>query len=58
MENKTTNDLHNQEDVNPGSELDKVVIDQETEATPKTDGTGGNRPVQTESTVIIKEDTE
>jgi hypothetical protein len=58
MENKITKDLHNQQDVNPGSELDKVVIDKESDNTPKTEGTGGNRPVQTEGTVIIKEDSE
>lgn len=58
MENQSTKDLHNQDDVNPGSQLDKIVGDEEIDNLPKTDGTGGNRPVQTENTVIIKDDTE
>ena len=56
MENKSTADLHNQDDVNPTSQLDKIVSDENVENQPKTDGTGGNRPVQTEGTVIVKED--
>jgi hypothetical protein len=56
MENQSTKDLHNQDDVNPSSQLDKLIIEEESDNMPKVDGTGGNRPVQTESTVIIKDD--
>jgi len=58
MENQTNKELHNQDDVNPGSELGKIVTKEESDTTVKTDGTGGNRPVQTEGTVVIKEEDE
>jgi hypothetical protein len=56
MENQSTKDLHNQDDVNPGSQLDKIVGEEEQDTLPNTNGTGGNRPVQTENTVIITDD--
>lgn len=56
MENQSTKDLHNQDGVNPGSQLDKIIGEEEQDNLPKTDGTGGNRPVQTENTVIITDD--
>jgi len=56
MENKSTADLHNQDDVNPTTQLDKIVIDEDADNQPKTEGTGGNRPVQTDGSVIVKED--
>jgi hypothetical protein len=56
MEDQTNEELHNQDDVNPTSELDKIVTDEQSDIKPSTNGTGGNRPVQTESTVVIKED--
>ncbi|MEJ7559451.1 MAG: hypothetical protein WKF66_14170 [Pedobacter sp.] len=56
METQSEEKLHNQDDVNPTSQLDKIVVDEKSEAIPNTNGTGGNRPVQTEGTVVIKED--
>lgn len=53
MENQDKNQLNNQENVAPGAELDKSVTDPEN--LPDTGGTGGNRPVYTSGTVIIKD---
>ena len=53
MENDNK-DLHNQEDVNPTSQLDKIVVEGREEEV-NTNGTGSNRPVPTSGTVIIKE---
>jgi len=47
--------LNNQEDVNPGTELDKIINDDEPETNVKTSGTGANNPVPTPGTVVIKE---
>lgn len=58
MEDEKTGNLHNQEDVNPTSQLDKLVDDTEEVKKVKTDGTGANRPVPTAGTVSIKKDEE
>ncbi|MES2829506.1 MAG: hypothetical protein V4687_15200 [Bacteroidota bacterium] len=56
METQETGDLHNQEDVNPGAQLDKIIVTDDDSSAPKTDGTGSNKPVQTEGSIIITED--
>ncbi len=56
MENKDIKDLKNQEDVNPTTQLDKLVENTEDENLPDTNGTGSNRPVPTSGSVIIKDD--
>ena len=56
MEESQTGELHNQEDVNPSSQLDKLVDDTEEVKNVKTNGTGGNRPVPTAGTITIKTD--
>jgi len=56
MENKDIKDLKNQEDVNPTTQLDKLVENTEDENLPDTNGTGANRPVPTSGSVIIKDD--
>jgi hypothetical protein len=56
MESQSEEKLHNQDDVNPTSQLDKILGEEQPKNLPNTNGTGGNRPVQTESTVVIKED--
>lgn len=56
MENKDIKDLKNQEDVNPTTQLDKLVKNTEDENLPGTNGTGSNRPVPTSGSVIIKDD--
>lgn len=58
MEDEKTGNLHNQEDVNPTSQLDKLVDGSEEVKKVKTDGTGANRPVPTAGTVNIKKDEE
>ena len=56
MENQEQENLHNQGDVNPGSELEKIILEKDDDKLPITEGTGGNKPVQTESSVVIKDD--
>ena len=56
MENKDIKDLKNQEDVNPTTQLDKLVKDTEDENLPDINGTAANHPVQTSGTVIIKDE--
>ena len=58
MEEKNSDKLHNQEDVNPTSQLDKLVQDGSSEDLPDTTGTGSNRPVPTSGTLIIEKDTD
>ena len=53
MENENKQ-MQNQQDVNPTSQLDKIVI--EGEETVETNGTGANRAVPTAHSVIIKKD--
>lgn len=55
MENKDIQDLKNQEDVNPTTQLDKLVKNTEDENLPDTKGTSSNRPVPTSGSVIIKD---
>lgn len=50
------NKQQNQEDVNPSSQFDKLVKDTRAESLPETGGTGGNREVFTESSLIIHAD--
>jgi hypothetical protein len=57
METQSNNELHNQEDVNPSTQLDKLVTEDK-EQLPETNGTGANRPVPTVGSVVIKEDEE
>jgi hypothetical protein len=54
MENQDKSKLHNQEDVNPTSQLDKIV-EKKSDELPETTGTGSNRPVATDESVIIKD---
>jgi hypothetical protein len=56
MENQANGELHNQDDVNPTSQMDKIVSDDQPDTLPSINGTGGNRPAETEGTVVIKED--
>lgn len=58
MEEQKNNNLQNQEDVNPTTQLDQIVNDPDQENLPETNGTGSNRPVPTDGTVIIKEEKE
>ncbi|WP_432712736.1 hypothetical protein [Pedobacter sp.] len=58
MENQDTGKLKNQDDVNPSSQFDKIVGQQEDESLPVTNGTGANNPVPTSGTLIIKSDDE
>jgi hypothetical protein len=58
MEDQDSDKLHNQEDVNPTTQLDKLVREDKPEDLPETNGTGSNRPVPTSGTVIIKKDTD
>jgi hypothetical protein len=54
MENQDKSKLHNQDDVNPTSQLDKIV-EKKADELPETTGTGSNRPVATDESVIIKD---
>jgi len=56
MEDQNSDKLHNQGDVNPTTQLDKLAKDEKPEDLPETNGTGSNRPVQTSGTVIIEKD--
>jgi|GEM_PF-1483754 len=58
MENKDLQRLHNQDDVNPTTQMDKIVKDENLENPPKTEGTGSNRPVYNEGSVIINKELE
>ncbi len=55
MEDQNKNNLHNQDDVNPTTQLDQIVNDDGQDNLPETNGTGSNRPVPTSGTVIVKE---
>jgi len=56
---KETEKKHNQEDVNPTTQQDKILQIKEdgnsNEPVPVTNGTGSNRPIPTSGTVIVKE---
>jgi len=56
---KETEKKHNQEDVNPTTQQDKILNIKEDgnidEPVPVTNGTGSNHPVSTPGTVIVKE---
>jgi len=56
MEDQELNKQHNQDDVNPGSRLEQLVNQDDSENLPETNGTGSNRPVPTTGTVIIKDE--
>jgi len=56
MKDQENDDRQNQEDVIPGSALDKIVLDPEKENLPDTNGTGSNKEVFTEGSVVIKKD--
>jgi hypothetical protein len=56
MEEQENDNRKNQEDVIPGSALDKIVEHPEEENLPDTNGTGANKAVPTESSVVIKKD--
>lgn len=58
MEDQNSDKLHNQEDVNPTTQLDKLAAEETEKDLPETNGTGANRPVQTSGTVIIEKDPE
>jgi len=55
MENEDNSKLQNQEDVNPSTQLGKLV-EQEEDQLPETTGTGSNRPLATDDSLIIKDD--
>ena len=55
MENQDNNKLHNQGDVNPSTQLDKLV-EKENDQLPETTGTGSNRPLATDESLIIKKE--
>lgn len=55
------NRLHNQEDVNPSTQQDKIqeILNEGAEETlPETNGTGANRTVPRAESLIIKEEDE
>lgn len=54
MEDQNSDKLHNQEDVNPTSQLDKLTKDGHADELPETNGTGANRPVPTSGSVIVE----
>jgi len=55
MENQDNTKLHNQGDVNPSTQLDKMV-EKEKDQLPETTGTGSNRPLATDESLIIKKE--
>lgn len=55
MENQHNTKLHNQGDVNPSTQLDKLV-EKENDQLPETTGTGSNRPLATDESLIIKKE--
>jgi len=55
MENQDNTKLHNQGDVNPSTQLDKLV-EKENDQLPETTGTGSNRPLATDESLIIKKE--
>lgn len=55
MNEQSNGELHNQDDVNPGTELDKLLNEESSEQQPLIKGTGSNNPVPTEGSVIIDE---
>jgi hypothetical protein len=57
MENDSPKELQNQDDVSPSEQLEKIIVEQpDLEHPPKTSGTGSNRPVFNDGSVIIKKD--
>lgn len=56
MNEENTKDLHNQDDVKPGSELEKLVNDEHDGHAPVTKGTGANNAVPREDSLIIKDE--
>ena len=59
MENEKAKGLQNQEDVAPSEQLEKLVVDEpELEHPPHTNGTGANREVFNNGSLIIKKDEE
>ena len=57
MEEQDNDKRQNQDDVIPGSQLDKMV-NKPGENLPLTDRTGANHPIPTSGTVIIKKEDE
>ena len=55
LQNEDKTKVQNQDDVNPSTQLDKLV-EKENDQLPETTGTGSNRPLATEESVIIKKD--
>ncbi len=58
IEEENIGDLKNQEDVNPTSQLDKIVKEEHEQSVPITNGTGSNKPVPTSGSVVIKKEGE
>ncbi len=56
MNDQNKGELHNQDDVNPGAELDKIINEDTAEQQPRTDGTGANKPVHTAESLIINDE--
>lgn len=56
METNNNEELKNQDDVNPGSALEKMILNEEDESAPKTDGTGSNRPVYNDESLIVEDE--
>lgn len=56
MNDDNKQDMHHQEDVKPGSALEKLVNNDLEGHAPVLDGTGSNHPVPTESSLVIKDE--
>lgn len=56
MNEENKRDLNNQEDVNPGTQFDKLVNDEHDGQVPGTNGTGSNTPVSRQESLIIKDE--
>ncbi len=54
MENQEPIKPQNQQDVNPGSQLDIILNDTDQPSMPETNGTGSNKSVPTTGSVIIE----
>jgi hypothetical protein len=58
MEEQNLENLKNQEDVKPSEALEKIVVSDDKDQVPKTTGTGSNRAVPREDSLIIESDAE
>lgn len=56
MKKEDTQDMKNQDDVKPGSALEDMILNDESDEVVKTDGTGSNRPIYNDDSLIIERD--